>query len=183
MFICVFVMWIKLKQSWSNPPPDKATTSVLWPRWTRQDQSPATSWTWRTPFSGELVSWSQPAHGRHSSRSFRLEVRLPDCVSNGECVFSGTQAPPPTPLLAHTTLLHLRICGTQGLPTTWVREWLYQVKTQTLSYPGSSQLRPAVREFISEGGSSICIDLIVLYKVLLYLQICQPVLKVHRLWW
>lgn len=36
---------------------DKATTSVLLPRWTRQDQSPVTFWTWRIPFSGEFSSW------------------------------------------------------------------------------------------------------------------------------
>ena len=45
--------------SLSSSSTDKAMTSVLLPRWTRQDQSPATSWTWRTPFSGEFLSWPQ----------------------------------------------------------------------------------------------------------------------------
>lgn len=47
-----------------------------------------------------------------------------------ECdVLAGTQAPLQIPLLAHTTPPHLRTCGTQVLPTVWVRGWLYQVKT------------------------------------------------------
>lgn len=36
-------------------PTDKAMTSVLLPRWTRQDRSPVIFWTWRIPFSGELL--------------------------------------------------------------------------------------------------------------------------------
>lgn len=46
------------------------------------------------------------------------------------CMFAGTQAPPPTPHLAHTTPPPRRTCGTQGRPTTWVRGWLYQVNTR-----------------------------------------------------
>lgn len=44
-------------------------------------------------------------------------------------VFAGTQAPPQTPLPAHTTPPHPRTCGTRVRPTAWVRGWLYQVNT------------------------------------------------------
>lgn len=56
MFLCKHFSLYSNLISFST---DKATTSALLHRWIRQDQSPAISWTWRTPFSGELPRWGQ----------------------------------------------------------------------------------------------------------------------------
>lgn len=68
---------------------DRATTSVLLPRWIRQDQSPVTSWTWRTPFSGKWLTrgwrhtWTPGLHKRlglgDAAPSEKLNVNAP-CV-------------------------------------------------------------------------------------------------------
>lgn len=79
------------------------------------------------------VSWcldlsNTPGSGWHRATikvGIIVSLMLIMCV----CVFAGTQAPPQTPLLAHTTPPHLRTCGTRVRPTAWVRGWLYQVNT------------------------------------------------------
>lgn len=112
-------------------PTGKAMTSVLLPRWIRQDQSPVIFWTWRIPFSGELIFL---INGQFECGLHDTWGNEHCCVIFTECdVLAGTQAPLQTPLLAHTTPPHLRTCGTQVLPTVWVRGWLYQVKTHVIS--------------------------------------------------
>ncbi len=79
------------------------------------------------------VSWSlDPSNAPGSEWDhLMVEVGSAVCLSNIRCVyvFAGTQAPPQTPLLAHTTPPHPRTCGTRVRPTAWVRGWLYQVNT------------------------------------------------------
>lgn len=79
---------------------DRATTSVLLPRWIRQDQSPVISWTWRTPFSGEWLfrglyytwmQWPHPASGFWDI--FLRKIKLVYAVCS--CRYTGTTPNPP----------------------------------------------------------------------------------------